>query len=814
MGPQSLPLPTCPPFPSNTTPPTLEDAKRIAWKYAPIVYYHPLEKYHLQDPNLWYQEATLHLWDTLPEDNSTYSTVQGIAEGVQSTLLLPRSFVTLLNSTKLTDTEREELLAGAPFDENNESTANVFFTVTDISDSLWMFNYNLYYSWNGCSNQEFVVSIEGQVEQLKYLMCPTGVHESDWCRVSVLVCKSDLEIKQTAYSQHAWMETRNCEAGQCPMEDGHPVSFAGLDGHGNYYEESNMMVYSFYNGSSIDGGKSVSLGNFGGLYIGDRTAKGEKKFVPREDNVKFIPSLDEILSENLTDFYWAAYSGQWGAPLAQGPIDLECLSNNYTMRGPCPQSQALKILESGLKLAAVASFVEKSEFAGLQPARVKLPSNTTFTSYPDIPGPLFRTFTYKWLPQHVSPIFKQNISLLVCPDDIKGLKDIPMDIFGGNSVGLVSQYMIGIAVGSILFSVVIIIILYLPVLFESTPAVQFIGLADINGGMAGMSAFFNVLKSKSQVFLEEGMVPTIDDKDGSGDGDDITTTTTTTKDTATDSKAAATAAAAALDRMKTAAGKDKNGDDDDTAEDPELKVIKETSTIKWMDVLWTTLGSALFIAGVVLLGIGIQVMFTSSILTAVANTTDKTSIITIIEYMLIIGLCMIGFFDMVSIMAVLFANDRYIYVFGKYKVRNYLGGHKWVKRNEFRILLISAGLMLFAVNISAILFAVGWIVLVAQISLKTLCQEISNVEFSSVSVGEICLNVPSVSKEPICGWDVLDACYDITNLGVKSIVVGAALLLWCHLVFFMMVLVSLNGFYSYKISWTGAVKAQTLKKES
>jgi hypothetical protein len=410
---------------------------------------------------------------------------------------------------------------------------------------------------------------------------------------------------------------------------------------------------------------------------------------------------------------------------------------------------------------------------------------------------------------------------LVCPDDIKGLKDIPVDIFGGNSVSLVSQYMIGIAVGSILFSIVIIVILYLPVLFKSTPAVQFIGLADINGGMAGVSAFFNVLKSKSQVFQEEGMVPTFDHAgDDSGDNDDTTTTTTTTtttkatptKATTTDTKA--TAAAAALDRMKTAAGKDKNGDNDDTVEDPELKVIRETSTIKWMDVLWTTLGSALFIAGVILLGIGIQVMFTSSILTAVANTTDKTSIITIIEYMLIIGLCMIGFFDMVSIMAVLFANDRNIYVFGKYKVRNYLGGHNWVRRNEFRILLISAGLMLFAVNISAILFAVGWIVLVAQISLKTLCQEISNVEFSSVSVGEICLNVPSVSKEPICGWEVLDACYDITNLGVKSIVVGAALLLWCHLVFFMMVLVSLNGFYSYKISWTGAVKAQTLKKES
>ena len=42
-------------------------------------------------------------------------------------------------------------------------------------------------------------------------------------------------------------ETRDCLAGQCVFEDGHPVSYAGLEGHGNYFDSSPLEVYEYVN---------------------------------------------------------------------------------------------------------------------------------------------------------------------------------------------------------------------------------------------------------------------------------------------------------------------------------------------------------------------------------------------------------------------------------------------------------------------------------------------------------------------------------------------------------------------------------------
>ena len=42
-------------------------------------------------------------------------------------------------------------------------------------------------------------------------------------------------------------EARDCLAGQCVFEDGHPVSYAGLEGHGNYFDSSPLEVYEYVN---------------------------------------------------------------------------------------------------------------------------------------------------------------------------------------------------------------------------------------------------------------------------------------------------------------------------------------------------------------------------------------------------------------------------------------------------------------------------------------------------------------------------------------------------------------------------------------
>ena len=281
----------------NTTA-TLEDAKAMAWKYAPVLKFHPLELYHLESMNEWFDSSSIYLTDFKEYPNSSYNFI--VANQTNRDLLGPRTFATLLNSTSDTEVaRREKVLAGAPF-VDGKSTADMFYTVTDYSDSLWMYNFNLFYSWNGCSNQNVALSFNGTTDVQGYLMCPAGVHEADLERMSMLVCKSDQKIKQIAYSQHAWNEVRNCQIeGQCPLDEetGNPISYVALEGHGNYPESpgTGFHVYTYY-GSSIDG---FPLNNIGGVYIGDRTGDDpEKTFIPTPENVKYIPPLWEIQDPN------------------------------------------------------------------------------------------------------------------------------------------------------------------------------------------------------------------------------------------------------------------------------------------------------------------------------------------------------------------------------------------------------------------------------------------------------------------------------------------------------------------------------------
>mmetsp|Transcript_4438 Transcript_4438/g.28282 ORF Transcript_4438/g.28282 Transcript_4438/m.28282 type:complete len:661 (-) Transcript_4438:2056-4038(-) len=587
MPPQNLPMPVCPPFAEGASVPTLEDAKQIAWEYAPVVHFHPLEKYFLIDPGLWYENADLRLWDMNPDFNSSYNDVQGFGLGPQGVLLLPRSFATILNSTKLNEEEISTLLAGAPFDEDGHSQANIYYTVEDLDEHLWLYNFNLYYSWNGCSNQEFAINADGEIERLQYLMCPTGVHESDWCRVSVLVCKSNEQMMQTSYSQHSWFETRNCEAGQCPTEDGHPVAYANLDGHGNYYEPSELLVYAMFNGTHGKSEFPISMSNFGGIFIADRTASSNKKFVPTSENVKFIPPIDEIMENNLTDFEWALFPGQWGAPLQAAPITINCLNKTLDGFVDCPDNRAYDILESAVKFGPILGFLDKVEYDGEGPPAAKPISNSSYVSYPKIAGPLYRQYTYKWMSQRVAPIFSQNISNLTCPQDIVGLDPVPGPYTWDNA-GLLASYIIGIAVGSFIFSILITFLLFLPVLLQRENSVQVLNIQDIS----------RIFKRRKVCDIElEKLASTKLDQETEGS-------------TLADFKADMEETVSSLESSIP------------------VDVGPETAGGKtnWTNLLYVLLAGIMLIAGTVLVILGLHIMLTSSVLSAIADAAQKNEL--------------------------------------------------------------------------------------------------------------------------------------------------------------------------------------------
>ena len=101
----------------------------------------------MQTPSYWFENAQLYLTDGKPKGNSTYDFIYDSLDTY--ILLTPHTYVTVINNTNLSEEEKTNILAGAPFDSKNHSTAQVTFTVYDYEESYFMYNFNLYYSWNG-----------------------------------------------------------------------------------------------------------------------------------------------------------------------------------------------------------------------------------------------------------------------------------------------------------------------------------------------------------------------------------------------------------------------------------------------------------------------------------------------------------------------------------------------------------------------------------------------------------------------------------------------------------------------------------------
>ena len=55
------------------------------------------------------------------------------------------------------------------------------------------------------------------------------------------------------------------------------------------------------------------------------------------------------------------------------------------------------------------------------------------------------------------------------------------------------------------------------------------------------------------------------------------------------------------------------------------------------------------------------------------------------------------------------------WLLGFCRLRNYLGSYDWVNRNSFNIHIIVIVLEILVVNIAAVLFALGFIVVVTQV---------------------------------------------------------------------------------------------------
>ena len=711
--------------------------------------------------DVWYDAATVFLTDFKPFPNSTYNYV--VANMTNRDLLGPRSFASVLNSTKLTPEEQTRILAGAPF-VDGKSTAKIFYTVTDYSDSLWLYNYNLYYSWNGCSNQAVALSFNGTDDVQNYIMCPSGVHEADLERMSVLVCKNDQKVKQIAYSQHAWTEVRDCQIeGQCLFDEatGNPVSYVALEGHGNYPENTQGLHVYYYMGSSME---NFPLENVGGIYVGDRTGDDpERTFIPTPDNIVYIPPLWEIQSGqpgiNPLTWEWAVYPGNWGAPLLQSPLTLECLNPTSTAYVSCNEnSTIIKGIYSIAKILNLGDVIDGQEGVSSSFA-IKVADNTSVVGYPDITGPLFRAFSYQYIAGNTAPILTQNVTLLTCPNDTIALEEIPTMTQLDASASTITSYLIGVTVGTLLFSIILICLLALPSILDKTTSVQ----------EYVVTKYRKRKKSSSTADEEKYEEPSVD-------GGEL----------ATNSKKSDIFRALSMSSTRSSA----------SAYLVNIDHILTTSQLRRL-LVWGTFATCLFIAGLILTAIGVNAMFDRSILTVAAQRLNANSLADTLYWLTTGCLIFIVACDAVMFFLIFMFQPKRIQI-RNWSIRNPLGGWKWFMNKALSILSLIVGLISLIIAICAVLFSLGLLISIIQLTTRVACNALFNISILGTSVQSVCIEISALNIN-ICGWEALQACANVTTMTVRNIIIGSMLLLWCHILWMVIIMTSLESFRSHQV---------------
>lgn len=646
---------------------------------------------------------------------------------------------------------------------------------------------------SGCSSQAIALSINGSTTVSNYIMCPPGVHESDIEHVSVLVCKSDQQIKRVLYSQHNWVEVRDCTApNDCPFdpETGNPVTYAGLEGHANYPEENPLMVYMVVSG---DAAGFVTLNNLGGVYIGDRAiADPFKKWVPTPDNVVYIPPPQEIYDQNMTEFEWALFGGNWGAPLQNPASTLTCISENQTYLYECPNDTAIQATQQALKLLKVLPIAASTEFVGNgEGYSIAAVSNSSVVGYPGIPGPLTRGYSYSWMGNRSSPIHQHNITTLTCPADIQLESTVPVTavVDFNSSVSTISDYIIGIVVGGILLSLLLILVLILPILLDKSIKVQNMAVRQFSKtwrfafGQSQQKKVKKNLEKEDKEEKEENaekgvaveeFVPPL----GPHDAQTSASRGEILPDGASDMKAIPSAASTQVFEV-------------------EMQPVEHE---RMRNLVWLLFGVGLFVSGIVLASIGMDSLVNNSIVSAALDELHLGSTASTVLVILIVLLALVAAADILVIFIVVLMRRSSFRVW-KWEFSNPLGNLPWCVRHSFELHVIAVGIVTLIITMSCLLFALAFGVTIVQLGARILCKKALSVQIFGRTAQDVCLTVPFITENQICGWQVLEFCGEVTNMEVRLLMLGAALLLWSHVIWLTSLTAALEGQRDHRVVW-------------
>jgi hypothetical protein len=388
---------------SASTPPlsTLSEATihSLAEAYAPVLFFHPLEEYHLQTPDAIFED---------PSKGALYVDVEGEYLLVDDALNL--TTMLLVSKPDIADAgpyffeyqpPTEDYKQGAGFDffmdgtsrRRGISRASVYYNVLDTGNGTWVFNYFHYYTWQGQQTFGFGV---GDRKYSIVELDPYGSKEGDWESMSVLVCQTTTPSEPIAitYQQHAFAQITDCTMGDCIFwkDSYHAVGFVSLHSKAVYPVSSRNMVYAAYPFNIL----YFSPGFF---FLADQTVyknedTGEYRlFFPNSTNLIRHKNPDDIkLNVSPYEEYWQAYGGRWGGSRETGVepprVPPRCLNEAQShYLNQCPQ---IPLITAILKF--LGSYTTEA-LGGLIPGLGRFLQPGTGAT-----GPARKNFFYDWLP--------------------------------------------------------------------------------------------------------------------------------------------------------------------------------------------------------------------------------------------------------------------------------------------------------------------------------------------------------------------------------------------------------------------------------
>lgn len=738
-----LPAIECP-LPSRVL--TDADWTRLGQMMAPIVYMHPRDWSFLADPKKWIENTPVYIRNHSDSAESYVGyTLEGLYEAfgdpanggnsfVYDNVVAPNAFASRLfggdfNSIITTD-DIKRIGAGDPIGADNVSTAKNYFTgyfFDRVHQSSGILTWHHYWPDNGCSNQLFGLNIDGKYQGIEYYMCTPGTHEGDWERISALFCSSDaialldganatmlqapIKIAQRMqYSQHGWQPEYDCASGECPYQTDpegilRPVAYAGLFSHAFYPQASPLDVYEMVNVSFIM--------NVNGMYIADRTAGGGPVFYPTPENTLFIPPVNG--RTNRKEWRWADFPGSWGGfYTTSNQTSLTCFFNNFTAEAPCNATNPAFFFVNATLTKVGFQMVNSVDDLQWFANHAELANRGS-----SITGPLFRAFTYDWLPQTRPPVAGRNVS---CP-----FSGDPTVTEHPEGYSIRSPQGLGVFIGVILALMIGAGVIYTLMLFF--PSIKD---KDLEVRMA-------LLKARE----------------------------------AAAAKAASTVPAAA---------KYSDGSDipDGVEASAESKHMIRDVWYSTRNIVWLVFAACSYITGLTLTIIGI-----SDLLYAL-NEIYQDGLWNSFRIGFIVIVSFFGFFQLCIILIVLFIRSQPTVVLFGNRYRNPIAKWRRINHCGYCTQALLNGLIVIEINVTVVVFAVGFGVWVARYLFQLGCNVMFSAFVSAVDfIGDVCLDLTAIGlpRENLCGSQLSKVCSAWSNLQVQYLVWGSYLFILSHLMF-------------------------------